>query len=116
MLQKPYSDGTTHIVMTPLELMERLAAIVPRPRVHLTRFAGVFAPHYKYRALVAPKPRAKSVSEGSAKPHSNSRISWARLLKRVFNIDVDACHLCSGKMQISAAIEEPAVIKKILSH
>ena len=45
----PYDDGTSHIVMTQLELLERLAAIVPRPRVHLTRFAGVFAPHFKHR-------------------------------------------------------------------
>lgn len=115
-LKKPYDDGTTHIVMTPLELMERLAAIVPRPRVHLTRFAGVFAPHYKFRALVVPKPKAEPSPESSDKHQSNSRISWARLLKRVFNIDVETCHLCSGKMKIITAIEEPEVIKKILSH
>ncbi|MCP5016096.1 MAG: IS91 family transposase, partial [Ketobacter sp.] len=30
-LKSPYRDGTTHIVMTPLELMQRLAALVPRP-------------------------------------------------------------------------------------
>lgn len=63
-LKKPYDDGTTHIVMTPLELMERLGAIVPRPRVHLIRFAGVFAPHYKYRALVVPKPKAEPNPDG----------------------------------------------------
>lgn len=115
-LKKPFDDGTTHIVMTPLELMERLAAIVPRPRVHLTRFAGVFAPHYKCRSLIVPKPKAEPVPEDSDRHRSNSRISWARLLKRVFNIDAETCHLCSGKMKIIAAIEEPEVIKKILSH
>lgn len=88
--KKPYDDGTTHIMMMPLELMERLAAIVPRPIVYLTRFAGVFAPHYKYRAPVVPKPRAEPLPEDRDKPHSNSRISSARLLKRVFNIDVEA--------------------------
>src|SRR5215831_15883847 len=34
-LKSPYKDGTTHIVMEPLEFMERLAALVPRPRLHL---------------------------------------------------------------------------------
>ena len=41
-LKSPYKDGTTHIVMEPLEFMERLAALVPRPRLHLIRFHGVF--------------------------------------------------------------------------
>ena len=43
------SDGTAAIKLTPMEFMERLAALVPRPRVHLTRFHGVLGPHYKYR-------------------------------------------------------------------
>lgn len=115
-LKKPYSDGTTYIVMTQLELLERLAAIVPRPRVHLTRFAGVFAPHYKHRAMVVPKPKAGTPELKTDDQPSKSRISWARLLKRVFGIDVEICHLCGGQMKIIAAIEDPQVIKKILEH
>jgi hypothetical protein len=115
-LKKPYSDGTTHIVMTQLELLERLAAIVPRPRVHLTRFAGVFAPHFKHRAMVVPKPKAEQPELKADAQPAKSRISWARLLKRVFNIDVETCHLCAGQMKIIAAIEDPQVIKKILEH
>ena len=37
----------------------RLVALVPRPRVNLTRYHGVFAPHSKYRALVTPAKRGK---------------------------------------------------------
>ena len=36
-LKTPYRDGTTHIVLEPLDLMARLAALVPKPRMHLTR-------------------------------------------------------------------------------
>ncbi len=42
-------------------------------------------------------------------------MSWARLLKRVFDIDVERCE-CGGKLKIIAAIEEPAVIERILTH
>jgi len=35
-LKTPWRDGTTHLVMSPLEFMQRLAALVPRPRLHLT--------------------------------------------------------------------------------
>ena len=40
-LKSPWRDGTTHLRMTPLEFMQRLAALVPRARLHLTRFHGV---------------------------------------------------------------------------
>ncbi len=46
----PYRDGTTHIVLEPADFMARLAALVPPPRAHLTRFHGVFAPHAALRA------------------------------------------------------------------
>jgi hypothetical protein len=43
--------------------------------------------------------------------------SWARLLKKVFNIDVESCHACGGKnVRIVAAIMKRDVIWKILSH
>ena len=41
-LKSPYRDGTTHIVMSPLEFMQRLAALVPRPRLNLIRFHGSY--------------------------------------------------------------------------
>ena len=44
-VKTPWRDGTTHIVMSPLEFMQRLAALVPRPRLHLIRFHGVLAPN-----------------------------------------------------------------------
>lgn len=45
--KKPWSDGTTAIKMTPLEFMEKLVSLIPRSKVHLTRFYGVLASHYK---------------------------------------------------------------------
>jgi len=43
-------------------------------------------------------------------------MSWARLLKRVFDIDLEHCPACGGALKIIAAIEDPAVITKILTH
>ena len=42
-------------------------------------------------------------------------MSWARLLKRVFDIEIERC-VCGGNLKIIAAIEEPAVIERILTH
>ena len=51
-LKTPWRDGTTHLVMSPLEFMQRLAALVPRPRLHVIRFHGVLAPNAKMRASI----------------------------------------------------------------
>jgi hypothetical protein len=66
--------------------------------------------------MVVPKPKVGPPAPDADDQPSNSRISWARLLKRVFNIDLQTCHLCSGQMKIIAAIEDPPIIKKILEH
>src|SRR5882672_8037470 len=48
-------DGTTHLVMSPLEFVRRLATLVPRPRLHLMRFHGVLALDAKLRTLMVPQ-------------------------------------------------------------
>jgi hypothetical protein len=127
-LKTPWRDGTTHLVMSPMEFMQRLATLVPRPRLHLIRFHGVLAPNAKLRALVVPQgPPAQAqvateaaasaeceVETVQARPH---RIGWARLLKRVFDIDMEHCPNCGGgELKIIAAILERPVIEKILTH
>jgi hypothetical protein len=121
--KKPWDDGTTALKLTPMELMERLVALVPRPRVHLTRYHGVLGPHYKHRKQIVPKPpELKVVGQEQANIDPKQLelkkkiIPWARLLARVFNIDVVTCIKCGGSLKIIAAIEDPAVIRKILEH
>lgn len=121
-LKTPYRDGTTHIVLESLDLMAGLGALVPPPRMHLTRFHGVFAPHSKLCAAVTPagrgkgsKPQAEEGAEKSAAPR-HVAMSWAKRLKRVFGVDIEACARCGGKLKVIASIEEPAVIAKILAH
>ena len=42
-LKTPWRNGTTHVIFEPLDFISRLVALVPKPRVNLTRFHGVFA-------------------------------------------------------------------------
>ena len=46
--------------MEPLEFMERLAALVPRPRLHLIRFHGVLAPNAKLRSQIVLTPAERA--------------------------------------------------------
>ena len=118
-LKSAYKDGTTHVVMSPLEFMQRLAALVPRPRLHLIRFHGVLAPHAKLRAAIVPNPPDSTTGQAADHAHAHhspARMSWARLLKRVFDIDIEHCPNCGGRLKIIAAIEAPPVIVRILAH
>ena len=122
-LKTPYRNGTTHVIFEPLDFIARLAALVPKPRVNLTRFHGVFAPNSKHRKLVtSDKKEAKKTAkvEESRVPHTEAEkrrgMTWAQRLKRVFNIDVQTCTECGGFVKVIACVEEPELIKKILAH
>ena len=43
-------------------------------------------------------------------------MSWAQRLKRVFNIDIEICSKCGGAAKVIACIEDPVVIKKLITH
>ena len=118
-LKSAFKDGTTHIVMAPLEFMQRLAALVPRPRLHLIRFHGVLAPGAKLRSEIIPNPPEQATEPACDHAQAQgapARMSWARLLKRVFDIDIEHCPNCGASLKIIAAIEDPPVIVKILAH
>ena len=113
---KPWSDGTTGIKLSPLELLEKLAAIVPLPRVHLVRYAGCLAPHSQRRGAIIPTPRQQGGDGEEAKTGTPSW-SWARLLGRVCALDMATCPFCRrGALRIIAAMTQESVITRILRH
>ena len=112
----PWSDGTTGIKLSPLELLEKLAALVPLPRLHQVRYGGCLAPHSHLRAAIIPTPRQQGL-EAPEDRSPSPNWTWARLLKRVFAIDMARCPVCQqGRLRIIAAIMERSVIQKILRH
>ena len=117
-LKTPYGDGTTHVVFEPLDFIARLAALVPKPRVNLTRFHGVFAPNSTLRAQATPGRRGRCAGNDVAKTPAQRRaaMTWAQRLKRVFRIDIETCRHCGGTLKVIASIEDPAVINRILEH
>ena len=127
-LKTAWRDGTSHHVMAPMEFMQRLAALVRRPRLHLIRFHGVLAPNAKLRRAVVPVPTVPTVPPVASAPahagdcnhlpagSAKGRMRWAQLLKRVFDIDIEQCPHCGGQLKLIAAIEEQTAIARILTH
>jgi len=78
--KQPFRDGSTHVLLEPLDFIARLAALVPRPRLNLTRFHGVLAPNFKHRSRIVPRRPLSAVNHD--KPVAP--MSWMQRLKRVF--------------------------------
>jgi hypothetical protein len=106
-----------------MHVIARLVALVPKPRVNLTRFHGVFAPNSAHRAQVTRAKRGKGnkartadAAQDTTPAERRAAMTWAQRLKRVFNIDIETCNSCGGRVKIIACIEDPVVIEKILTH
>ena len=118
-LKTPYRNGTTHCIFHPLDFISKLAALVPTPRLNLTRYHGLFASHSENRSLcINQKNKDKKLSLDDARTEceKNVAMKWAARLKRAFNIDIDICETCGGPAKVIACIDDPVVIKKILDH
>jgi hypothetical protein len=71
-LKTPWSDGTTAILLSPMELIEKLSALVPPPRKNIVHYHGVLAPHAKDRDRIVPARKNtddKAGEEGEGPPH-----------------------------------------------
>jgi hypothetical protein len=130
-LQRPWADGTTHLVFTPMELLQRLVPLVPRPRINLVLYHGLLAPNAPWRAEVVARAEDEATAVESPstpppveeppedpktrRPRPKYR-AWADLMRRCFAMDVLACSRCGGRMTVVATIDDPAVIHRILTH
>ena len=113
-LKSVWSDGTYQIVLSPAELVEKLAALVPPPRSNLVRYHGVLAANAADRSQIVPGPKgevealAAPTSDGEPTPaQRRHRLTWAVLLARVFQFEVTECPACGGRMKIVAAVTSP---------
>ena len=107
--KRPWADGTAGVTFTPLEFIERLAALVPPPRAHLVHYHGVLAGRSAWRREVVPDPPATAraqrppLRKGAATPSRTHRyLTWAELLWRVFAVDGWRCPTCGGLLTLRA--------------
>jgi hypothetical protein len=138
--------GSLLLVLTPDELLARIATLVPPPRSHALRYHGLFAPNSRHRRRVvaaairadaesaapeilelaaapvptrsAPTPafRLTAPEAPGGRTSPRWRVPWAELLRKVFAIDVLACPRCAGRLEIIAFIAEPSIARRILDH
>jgi hypothetical protein len=122
-------NGQTQIILTPLELIGRIAALVPPPRQHRHRYYGVLAPNSPLRPSVtalAPVPVATEPEQPSAETEADdpppaigrspARYLWVMLLARIYEVLPLTCPKCGAEMRIIAFITEAVDLRAILEH
>jgi hypothetical protein len=128
--KREWKNGARAVVLSPTAFLERLCALIPRPRRPLITYHGVLAPAARIRPAIVPTPEPLDPScshepksrASNPKPKPPKRrgqrryYSWAELIRRVFLTDVLVCPRCNGRRRVLAAITDPAVIRRILEH
>jgi hypothetical protein len=117
-LRRPWRDGTRAIRFEPSELLEKLAVVIPRPRINLLIYHGAFAPRGRCHSgpvvvegAPSPVPADSSASlapGAEATPAAYVRppyFAWADLLRRVFEFDILACPDCGGRLRLVAPLD-----------
>ena len=122
-LKTPWRDGTTALILTPEQVVARLAALIPRPEKNLVRYHGVFAPNARDRGEIVPDAEEAAADAAACdepapkpkpKPRSGRYLLWAALLKRVFQVDVLECPRCGGRLRLVCAVVDPLSARRYL--
>jgi hypothetical protein len=121
---KPQSGGKcADLSLTPLELIDKIAALVPPPRKHKLRYFGALAPNSPLREVVIAMARGDSGATSKAPATgavatigSSARYAWAKLIARIYEVFPLLCLHCGGQMRIIAFITAGGEVKKVLDH
>jgi len=120
--------------LTPFELLDRLAVLMPSPRHHRHFYHGVLAPNSPIRKkivyfagkemnlklfwdeiLSSKKSEEVYIQEALAK-EKPKRLGWAKLIFRIYEVMPLICPKCGKEMRIIAFIEERTTIEKIFNQ
>jgi len=122
--------GATTLRLDPLELIHRLTLQIPDPKQHLVRYSGACANRVRrlYRAAEGMKrgsggmcpatgPRGPPGPRDEESTFAKDRKkTWARLLRKVFEVDPLLCPACKVEMTVVSVITDSVVVDAILEH
>jgi len=111
-LKTPWRDGTSRILLSPFELLERLVALIPYPRKNQIRYHGFLGPNAKARSELVLKPMELS-NEGTCT--KILRPNFAELMSKIFGIDILACSRCHSRMQVISFVRDRKAVRDILN-
>ena len=107
--------GDTVLCLDPMEWLRRVTNQIPAPRSHLTRFYGAYSNRLRKRYREEDgEVTVRPVEDDQRLPKSGA--DWARLLKKVLEVDPLCCLRCGAEMRVISVITAPALIDRLLNH
>jgi len=112
--------GSTHRLFDPLDWIHAVTAHIPDRGRHCVRYYGALAnraqsPKAFCEQQTPPAPDPAASGETTSEFVQRRRASWARLIKRIFEVDPLLCR-CGAEMKIISFITDPRVVDRILRH
>jgi len=113
--------GNTVLVLDALDWIHAICQQIPDRGQHLYRYYGA----YSNRTRNALRPNDGSQTGATVpeppepdfdKASSPGRASWARLIRKVFEVDPLLCGKCGAEMKIIAVLTDPKVVDRIILH
>jgi hypothetical protein len=101
-MKRALPDGRRKLVMTGVELLEKLVPLIPPTYANLTRFHGVFAPTSRLRTQVVPRPTTTPRAGGH--PRSSLEPSRRRRSPRLAIALNDLCSTVRARSQMLRAM------------
>ncbi len=109
--------GQTSVTIDVRDWIHAICQQIPNKGQHLTRYYGAYANRTRNTLSQDLSQTTSYCPENDVKePSSPSRASWARLIRKVFEVDPLLCNKCGAEMKIIAVITEHAVVDKIIRH
>ncbi|MCP4387074.1 MAG: transposase [Gammaproteobacteria bacterium] len=123
--KRAWKNGTRAVVLSPLDFISRLCALIPPPYFHMLRYHGVLAGRANLRADIVPgrevppdtqQPLFNSNDVPGIEPLPPTRHPWPFLLKRVFAVDIQTCPRCQGQMRVRKVVTGDEDIRRHLGN
>ncbi|MDQ2993552.1 MAG: transposase [Pseudomonadota bacterium] len=134
-INKNAHESQPPLHLTATEYLDKIAQLIPPPRRHRHHYHGVLAPNSRYRSRVTEfanqefKPakissvpdtkgdelNLEAKADVSFRPKRSS-LNWAKLIRKVYEVDPLKCEQCGEIMKIIAFIMDATSNLKILSH
>ncbi len=114
--------GETLLFLDSLDWVHAICQQIPDRGQHLTRFYGAYANRIRKALSEDASPDAPSSSPPPSEPDPASagapasRACWARLIRKVFEVDPLICARCGGEMKVIAVVTAPKVVDRIVRH
>lgn len=119
---KSYRNGEESVrTFTPLEFLAQASLHIPNVWEQTSRFYGCYSARYRGAAraaleLAAASNPAPPFGTLPVEPEQQTRSSWARLMKKFYEVDPLVCPKCGSQMVLKAFITQPSEIERICAN